>query len=58
MMTMTKAMRLRQPASLDNLKLESSEAPPPGPGEIRVRLRAASLNFRDSLAASSPRPTG
>ena len=46
---MTKAIRLRQPASLDNLILESAEAPPPGPGEIRVRLRAASLNFRDGL---------
>jgi NADPH:quinone reductase-like Zn-dependent oxidoreductase len=49
MTTMTRAMRLRQPASLDNLKLESSEASPPGPGEIKVRLRAASLNFRDVL---------
>jgi NADPH:quinone reductase-like Zn-dependent oxidoreductase len=46
---MTRAMRLRQPASLDNLKLETSEAPAPGPGEIKVRLRAASLNFRDGL---------
>jgi NADPH:quinone reductase-like Zn-dependent oxidoreductase len=42
-------MRLRQPASLENLKLESSEAPAPGPGEIKVRVRAASLNFRDGL---------
>ena len=46
---MTRAMRLRQPASLDNLKLETCEAPAPGPGEIKVRLRAASLNFRDGL---------
>ncbi|MBW8755260.1 MAG: NAD(P)-dependent alcohol dehydrogenase [Sphingomonadales bacterium] len=46
---MTRAMRLRQPASLDNLRLESSEAPAPGPGEIKVRIRAASLNFRDGL---------
>jgi NADPH:quinone reductase-like Zn-dependent oxidoreductase len=49
MTTMNKAMRLRQPASLDNLKLETCEAPPPGPGEISVRVRAASLNFRDGL---------
>jgi NADPH:quinone reductase-like Zn-dependent oxidoreductase len=57
---MTKAMRLRQPASLDNLKLEGCEAPPPGPGEIRVRLRAASLNFRDSLVVGGifPAPDG
>lgn len=46
---MTRAIHLRQPASLDQLKLETSEAPAPGPGEIKVRLRAASLNFRDGL---------
>ena len=47
-----KAVRLRQPASLDNLVLEDlPPAPAPGPGEIRVRLRAASLNFRDGLVA-------
>jgi NADPH:quinone reductase-like Zn-dependent oxidoreductase len=46
---MTIAMRLRQPASLENLYLDTVEAPPPGPDEIRVRVRAASLNFRDCL---------
>jgi NADPH:quinone reductase-like Zn-dependent oxidoreductase len=46
---MPRAIRLRQPASLDNLKLETCEAPPPGFGEITVRVRAASLNFRDGL---------
>ena len=46
-----RAMRLRQPASLDNLYLGETEAPAPGPGEIRVRIRAASLNFRDGLVA-------
>lgn len=47
-----KAIRVRHPASLDNLVLEEvPEAPAPGPGEIKVRLRAASLNFRDSLVA-------
>ena len=57
---MTRAMRLCQPASLDNLKLGSSEAPPPGPGEIKVRLRAASLNFRDGLVVGGvfPAPDG
>ena len=43
------AIRLRHPASLDNLRLETAEAAAPGPGEIRVRIRAASLNFRDGL---------
>jgi NADPH:quinone reductase-like Zn-dependent oxidoreductase len=47
-----KAMRVRQPASLDNLRLEEATAPAPAPGEIQVRLRAASLNFRDNLVAT------
>jgi len=46
---MTRAVRLRHPASLDNLRMESAEAHAPGPGEIKVRIRAASLNFRDGL---------
>lgn len=48
-----KAMRIRHPASLDNLVLdEGAQAPAPGPGEIKVRIRASSLNFRDALVAS------
>jgi NADPH:quinone reductase-like Zn-dependent oxidoreductase len=43
------AMRLRHPPSLDSLRLEQIEPRAPGPGEIQVRLRAASLNFRDGL---------
>jgi NADPH:quinone reductase-like Zn-dependent oxidoreductase len=49
-MTMTRAMRIMQPASL--LVETSADAPAPGPGEIRVRIRAASLNFRDGLVAN------
>src|SRR5579864_254125 len=52
-----RAMRIRQPASLDNIYLGTSEARVPGPGEIRVRIRAASLNFRDQLVASGFFPT-
>jgi NADPH:quinone reductase-like Zn-dependent oxidoreductase len=47
-----KAMRIGQPASFEAIKLGTSEAPAPGPGEIKVRLRAASLNFRDALVAT------
>lgn len=46
-----KAVRLRLPATLDNLELMEASAPAPGPGEIRVRIHAASLNFRDGLVA-------
>lgn len=43
-----KAIRLRHPAGLDNLKYEDMDAPgAPGPGDIKVRLRASSLNYHD-----------
>ncbi len=34
---------------LDNLRIEELPSPEPGPGEVVVRLRAASLNYRDTL---------
>jgi NADPH:quinone reductase-like Zn-dependent oxidoreductase len=36
---------------IDNLKLVDREEPSPGPGEVLVRLKAASLNFRDLMVA-------
>ncbi|WP_288987484.1 NAD(P)-dependent alcohol dehydrogenase [uncultured Sphingopyxis sp.] len=43
-----RAVQLRAPASLDNLTLTDLADPgQPGPGEIRVRLAASSLNFHD-----------
>lgn len=56
-----KAIRAHRPASLDNLAYEDvPEAPAPGQGEIKVRLCAASLNFRDSLVVKGffPAPDG
>jgi NADPH:quinone reductase-like Zn-dependent oxidoreductase len=55
-----KAMKLGKPASLDALTLVDSEVPAPGPGEIKVRLHAASLNFRDGLVVNGffPAPEG
>ena len=47
-----KAMRIRQPASLESIEPGTVESRAPGPGEIRVRIRAASLNFRDNLVAT------
>ena len=53
-------MRLHHPAGLDQLRPGDCEAPEPGPGEIRVRVRAASLNFRDGLVVKGffPAPDG
>jgi NADPH:quinone reductase-like Zn-dependent oxidoreductase len=47
-----RAIRIRQPASLENLYMDSAPAAEPGPGEIKVRIRAASLNYRDMLVAT------
>ncbi|MFT4046194.1 MAG: NAD(P)-dependent alcohol dehydrogenase [Solimonas sp.] len=44
-----RVIRLQHPAGLENLRLDELEPRAPGPGEIQVRLRAASLNFRDAL---------
>ncbi len=45
---MMRAIQLRAPTSLDNLTLVDLADPgAPGPGEIRVRLTASSLNFHD-----------
>ena len=52
-----RAMRLRQPASLETLCLEDCEAPAPAAGEIRVRIHAASLNFRDALVVNGVFPS-
>jgi NADPH:quinone reductase-like Zn-dependent oxidoreductase len=41
------AIHLKQPGGLDNLVMESAEAPAPGPGEITIRNKASSLNFHD-----------
>ena len=34
---------------LENLRLTSRETPEPGPGEVRIKMLAASLNYRDLL---------
>lgn len=53
-----KAVVIRNPASLDSLELtELGEAAAPGPGEIRVRLHASSLNFHDYAVANGTIPT-
>jgi NADPH:quinone reductase-like Zn-dependent oxidoreductase len=43
------------PTLLNNLSLQTTPIPTPGPGSILVRIRAAALNFRDLLClADSP----
>lgn len=53
-----KAVRLRHPAGIDNLKLEDMAEPgAPGPGEVLVRVRASSLNYHDYLVVVGGIPT-
>ena len=53
-----RAIQLRTPASLDNLVPADLPDPgDPGPGEIRVRLAASSLNFHDFAVVAGMIPT-
>lgn len=55
---MVKAMRLGAPATLDSLAVDTLADPgDPGPGEIRVRLMASSLNFHDFAVVAGMIPT-
>src|SRR3546814_19578108 len=55
---MMRAVQLRAPASLDNLTPTDLPDPgDPGPGEIRVRLAASSLNFHDFAVDAGKIPT-
>ncbi|MCW5611756.1 MAG: alcohol dehydrogenase catalytic domain-containing protein [Rubrivivax sp.] len=47
-----KVIRLRHPAGIDNLRIETAEPRPPGPGEVVVRVRANSLNYHDYVVVS------
>lgn len=44
-----KAWELQGPEGIDGLKLVDKPDPAPGPGEVLVRLKAATLNYRDLL---------
>ena len=44
-----RAWELQGGFGLDNLRLVERDPPRPGPGELRLRLRAAALNYRDLL---------
>ncbi|NWG53366.1 MAG: NAD(P)-dependent alcohol dehydrogenase [Hydrogenophilaceae bacterium] len=53
---MARAMRVKKPGGLDNLYLDAAPAPPPGKGEISVRIRASSLNYHDYLVVKGMIP--
>lgn len=51
------AIALKQPGGLDNLTLVDIDPVEPGPGEIRVRIHASSLNFHDYAVVVGLIPT-
>ena len=53
-----KTAKVTSPGGLDRLELVDTRDPgAPGPGEIRVRLHACSLNYHDYLVVSGKLPT-
>lgn len=53
-----KVVTLRRPGGLDHLEVKEQASPgEPGPGEIRVRVHASSLNFHDYGVVSGRMPT-
>ncbi|MCE8022839.1 zinc-dependent alcohol dehydrogenase family protein [Billgrantia aerodenitrificans] len=53
-----KVVTLKSPGGLDQLQVVEREAPgEPGPGEIRVRIHASSLNFHDYAVVAGMIPT-
>jgi NADPH:quinone reductase-like Zn-dependent oxidoreductase len=50
-----KAIIVKAPGGLDRIeRIELPDPGPPGPGAIRVRLHASSLNFHDYGVVSTP----
>lgn len=43
---------LPQPAGIDSLVVKEQPTPRPGPGQVLVRMRAASLNYRDLMVVT------
>jgi NADPH:quinone reductase-like Zn-dependent oxidoreductase len=52
-----KVVRLRAPAGLANLELVEADPPQPRAGEVRVRIRASSVNFHDDLVVHGKIPS-
>ncbi|MEH3108017.1 MAG: NAD(P)-dependent alcohol dehydrogenase [Sphingomonas fennica] len=46
---MRKAILAKGAADLDALRIVEAQVPTPGPGEVLIRVRACSLNFRDQM---------
>jgi NADPH:quinone reductase-like Zn-dependent oxidoreductase len=50
-----RAWQIVSDQGIDALRLADVAVPPPGPFEVQVRIRAASLNYRDLLTVKDPK---
>jgi len=53
-----KAWQIQSTGGIDGLKQAALSLPDPGPGEVRVRLRANAINYRDLSVISDPAARG
>jgi NADPH:quinone reductase-like Zn-dependent oxidoreductase len=53
-----RAYRLVRQEAGNRPKLTFSDLPDPGPGEVRIRVEAVSLNYRDLIVCSNPASEG
>ena len=53
-----KRYEVRETKGIENLKIAEAPTPSAGPGEVVVRVRAVSLNYRDLLVVSGMYPGG
>ena len=53
-----KAYEIVGEGGIDTLALNERSDPKPGPGEVLVRMRASSINYRDSMMVEDPGPRG
>lgn len=53
-----RAWKIGGTGGIDGLELAGIELPDPGPGELRLRLRANSVNYRDLSVVSDPAARG
>ncbi len=51
-----KAYRVSEPIGIEGLRVVDLPEPRPGPGEVVVRVRATSLNYRDSMVIKGGYP--
>ena len=53
-----RAWEIRSPDGVDALVLGERETREPGPGEVRLRVRASAVNYRDLSTIENPEPRG